>query len=110
MKFSKQKFIFFLFLSFYGRINSANFFSYYSHKEGDELSIQTGSLTSSINPIPFRIYDLKVCKPNKLEKSEDLGDVLTGTIKYNTLYKTYLKKNEYCQTLCKQKFDKKLLY
>ena len=90
-------------------ISSTPFF-YYTHKEGDSLKILVGSLTSGINPIPFNYYMLNICKPSQISEEDDnLGDILTGEKKYNTIYTTHLKQDEFCKKACTVKFSEFLI-
>ena len=78
----------------------------YSHKGGEQLNIQVGSITSIKSLLPYSYYRLGICKPNPLEKEEDtLGEILSGEVIYKTNYEIYMNKNEYCKVLCTQVFD-----
>ena len=78
----------------------------YSHKGGEQLNIQVGSITSIKSLLPYSYYRLGICKPNPLEKEEDtLGEILSGEVIYKTNYEIYMNKNEYCKVLCSQAFD-----
>ena len=77
----------------------------YSHSKNEPLSILAGSLSSLRAIIPFDYTKLKICQSKKYEKEEDtLGEILTGESLYTTGYLAYTNKDEYCQTLCYNKF------
>ena len=77
----------------------------YSHLKNEPLNILAGSLSSLTAIIPFDYTKLQICQSKKYEKAEDtLGEILTGESLYTTGYLAYTNKDEYCQTLCYNKF------
>ena len=101
-------FIFFLYLLNIiksGFLNQNPIFDY-SHSKNEPLNILAGSLSSLKAIIPFDYRKLQICSPQKYEKAEDiLGEILIGETFYTTGYLAYTDKNEYCQTLCYNKFS-----
>ena len=77
----------------------------YSHLKNEPLNILAGSLSSLTAIIPFDYTKLQICQSKKYEKAEDtLGEILTGESLYTTGYLAYTNKDEYCKTLCYNKF------
>ena len=78
----------------------------YSHSKNEPLNILAGSLSSLRAIIPFDYTKLQICQSKKYEKAEDtLGEILTGESLYLTGYSAFTNKDEYCQTLCLNKFS-----
>ena len=89
----------------YSSFISPNTIFDYSHSKNEPLNILAGSLSSLRAIIPFDYTKLKICQSKKYEKEEDtLGEILTGESLYTTGYLAYTNKDEYCQTLCYNKF------
>ena len=77
----------------------------YSHKRGEPLEIQAGSISSKMAIIPFGYSMLKRCNSHKIIKAEDsLAEILTGESYYTTGYMALTNKNAFCQTLCLNNF------
>lgn len=60
------------------------------------------SITSKHTQVPRSFYSLPVCKPDGgiKNKSESLGEFLTGNRIQNSGYKINMRKDSYCQILC----------
>ena len=90
-------------------INANSIFDY-SHKKGEPLSIQAGSLSSRIGIIPYSYTNLNICNSTKILRAEDtLGEILTGESYYTTGYVAETDENALCQVLCYNHFSEEMV-
>ncbi|KAL0246404.1 hypothetical protein GEMRC1_007616 [Eukaryota sp. GEM-RC1] len=62
-------------------------------QEGDTIPLWASHLTSNITTIPFKPYDLPLCKPDKLiEDKRNLGDLISGHVRQSSLYQIQMNK------------------
>ena len=100
----KKFLIFFLLIIF---IHSNSIFDY-SHSVGSDLIIYSGSMSSIKTILPMKYYNLGLCQPINQKKIEDnLGEILSGDLYYESDYKMKINENEYCKTLCKVNLQEK---
>ena len=100
----KKFLIFFLLIIF---IHSNSIFDY-SHSVGEDLIIYSGSMSSIKTILPMKYYNLGLCQPINQKKIEDnLGEILSGDLYYESDYKMKINENEYCKTLCKVNLQEK---
>ena len=67
-----------------------------------------GKLNSIITQIPFEYYYLPFCRPDKIfQRSDNLGEILTGDFTSNSLYEIKMHQNEHCKFLCKANFSER---
>ena len=80
-----------------------------SFKRGERLDIKVNRLTSTQTNLPFDYYSLPFIKPKRgvNEKSENLGEYLTGQQIENSPYHIYMLKNMNCQLLGRTVYSKK---
>ena len=82
----------------------------YSHKKGEPLSIQAGSLSSRRAILPYAFTNLHICQSKKIIKAEDtLGEILTGESYYTTEYIAKTNEDKFCQVLCYNYFSDQMI-
>mmetsp|Transcript_25677 Transcript_25677/g.38388 ORF Transcript_25677/g.38388 Transcript_25677/m.38388 type:complete len:683 (-) Transcript_25677:206-2254(-) len=70
--------------------------------EKEPVELKVNSITSKHTQVPRSFYSLPFCKPDGgiKNKSESLGEFLTGNKIQNSGYKINMKQDSYCQILC----------
>jgi len=97
-------------ISFFIQIILINSYSIidYSHKSGDFIDIEAGSLSSKRAIIPYGYTKLNICKTKRIIKAEDtLGEILTGEAYYTTGYNAKINEDKFCEILCYNSFAEK---
>uniref|UniRef100_A0A7S2RLN4 Transmembrane 9 superfamily member n=1 Tax=Mucochytrium quahogii TaxID=96639 RepID=A0A7S2RLN4_9STRA len=73
-------------------------------EEGEEIPLKVNKLTSSRTQLPYDFYDLPFCQPDKIvDSTENLGEILTGNVIQNSLYKINMYEDVKCRLICKEK-------
>ncbi len=96
--------------SFFVQIILINSYSIidYSHRSGDLIDIEAGSLSSKRAIVPYGYTKLNICKTKKIIKAEDtLGEILTGEAYYTTGYIAKINEDKFCEILCYNSFAEK---
>ena len=67
-------------------------------------------LDSAHTQLPYEYYSLPFCQPSSIEqKTENLGEILSGDKIENSLYEISARLNEQCKVLCSREYSAKEL-
>lgn len=73
-----------------------------SWSEGDEIHLNVNKISSVTTLLPYDYYSLPFCQPETPnEQQENLGEIMSGDMIQDSLYKLRMKQNVRCQVLCK---------
>lgn len=77
-------------------------------EDGEDVKMSVNKLTSVRTQLPYEYYSLPVCKPDVVvDKSENLGELLSGDRIESSLYNLRMKRNEDCVVLCRKIYTAK---
>eukprot|EP00292_Cryptomonas_paramecium_P004461 CAMPEP_0113676420 /NCGR_PEP_ID=MMETSP0038_2-20120614/8633_1 /TAXON_ID=2898 /ORGANISM="Cryptomonas paramecium" /LENGTH=661 /DNA_ID=CAMNT_0000593447 /DNA_START=3 /DNA_END=1988 /DNA_ORIENTATION=- /assembly_acc=CAM_ASM_000170 len=77
----------------------------HAFKDGDAVNLKVQTLISTETPLQFDYYQLPFCAPDKiLDIPENLGEALAGEKAHTSAYQAFMKKDEFCKTLCKKHY------
>lgn len=75
----------------------------HSFSEGDKVKLKVNKMTSTKTQMPYDYYSLPFCEPEggPVEDNENLGEFLAGDKIQSSPYVLMMKKDMYCEHLCK---------
>ncbi|GAB5353843.1 hypothetical protein AAMO2058_000068800 [Amorphochlora amoebiformis] len=79
----------------------------WNYEYGEDVVLKVNKLDSVRTQLPYEYYSLPFCRPEKIvESAENLGEVLSGDMIENSMYKISMKIIESCKTLCQKSYKK----
>eukprot|EP01111_Echinosteliopsis_oligospora_P002065 TRINITY_DN1302_c0_g1_i1.p2 TRINITY_DN1302_c0_g1~~TRINITY_DN1302_c0_g1_i1.p2 ORF type:complete len:622 (+),score=101.14 TRINITY_DN1302_c0_g1_i1:65-1930(+) len=78
-----------------------------SFNKGDDVELKVNKITSVHTQVPYKYYDLPVCKPSVVEdKAENIGELLRGDKIESSVYKIAAEVPKECAVACKKTLTK----
>ena len=76
------------------------------YSDGERVEIKVNKLSSTKTQLPYDYYSLPFCKPAEIvNKIENLGEVLHGSVIQNSAYDVYMGKSDF-KVLCRQELNR----
>merc|ERR1719197_2463915 len=76
------------------------------YSDGERVEIKVNKLSSTKTQLPYDYYSLPFCKPAEIvNKVENLGEVLHGSVIQNSAYDIYMGKSDF-KVLCRVELTK----
>merc|ERR1719316_2531003 len=74
--------------------------------QDERVEIKVNKLSSTKTQLPYDYYSLPFCKPAEIvNKIENLGEVLHGSVIQNSAYDVYMGKSDF-KVLCRQELNR----